>query len=393
MFFPFRNSVPKRNPRRKPAARPLILETLEDRTVPSTFTVSTLASSGAGSLRQAIQEANAHPGADVIQFDVAGTIELRSALPAITGTVNIDGSTAPGFAGTPVVEIDFNGFAGLTFDPGAAGSALQSLALDNAAGNGVTIHGAGNMFIAGNFIGLALDGSTAAGNAGNGLVLDGSSGDTIGGSTGLDRNVISGNGGDGILLERGASNNTITNNFIGTNVTGTLAVGNDGNGIALTNSSANLIGGTAPEAGNLIAWNEGDGVFVSAGNRNGLSENSIVANDQLGIELGAGANRNQAAPVLDPPQFVGSGFQVSGTLSSTPKTTFTIDLFASEYAGSSGQYFLGSETVKTNAAGLATFTVSGPMPPGSSRYITATATDPLHNTSEFSAPVCLLICP
>ena len=170
---------------RKGVANSLRIQQLEDRSVPSTFSVLNLQNSGPGSLRQAILSANANPGADVIDFNVAGTIRLTSgALPTITGAVDIDGTAAPGFAGSPVVAVDFNNHGGLRFVAGSAGSDLRSLGLVNAAAAGVTINGVGNMLVAGNFIGLSLDGSTVAGNRGDGLSLNTSSGDTIGGTCG-----------------------------------------------------------------------------------------------------------------------------------------------------------------------------------------------------------------
>ena len=84
------------------------METLEDRILLSAITVSNLNDSGSGSLRQAILNANAQHGADTINFTVAGTIVLNSALPNVTDTVNIDGTSAPGFSGAPVVEVNFN---------------------------------------------------------------------------------------------------------------------------------------------------------------------------------------------------------------------------------------------------------------------------------------------
>lgn len=161
----------------------LIVESLEDRQVPSTFTVTTLSDSGAGSLRQAILSANANPGADSIQFSVAGTIELTSGpLPTITSNVTIDGTSAPGFAGNPVVEINFNNFTGLWFFPGSSGSTVQSLALVDAAGSGITISSANDITVTGNYIGLELNGTTVASNSGDGIKLVNSSGDTIGNS-------------------------------------------------------------------------------------------------------------------------------------------------------------------------------------------------------------------
>ena len=83
----------------------LSLESLEDRLAPATFTVTTTADAGAGSLRAAITAANASAGADSIEFDIPGagvrTINLASALPAITGQVTIKGPRSPAFSPSP----------------------------------------------------------------------------------------------------------------------------------------------------------------------------------------------------------------------------------------------------------------------------------------------------
>src|SRR5262245_66523186 len=70
------------------------LEALEDRTVPSTFTVGNLADSGPGSLRQAILDANALPGDDTINFSVTGIIQLAGALPSLSSNIDIQGPGA-----------------------------------------------------------------------------------------------------------------------------------------------------------------------------------------------------------------------------------------------------------------------------------------------------------
>ncbi len=167
--------------------------------------------------------------------------------------MDIEGISAPRFAGTPLIEVDFSQFGGLLFGPGSDGSTLRSLSLVNASGSGVTVNGAGSLLIVGNYIGLELDGTTALANGGNGLELDSSSGNTIGGATPLARNVISGNAGNGISLSD-SSNNQILGNYVGTDATGTLDRGNAGNGILVTNSSAenadnNLIGQSEPVPG------------------------------------------------------------------------------------------------------------------------------------------------
>jgi hypothetical protein len=254
---------------------PRAVERLEDRTLLTTFTVVNLNDSGSGSLRQAILNANNTAGADVINFQVAGTIALASSLPTVTGNVNIDGTTAPGFVGTPVIGIDFTNHAGLKFGAGSTGSAIRSLALFNASTNGLTLSGVSNIVVAGNDIGLRTDGSTAAGNKANGIELDnsmlgnyvgtdatgslarGNRGDgilisggsfynTIGTSAG---NVISANTGYGVLISAPAGHNTVNDNVIGLTAAGNAALGNHLDGVRINGSSSNTIGNTNPVSG------------------------------------------------------------------------------------------------------------------------------------------------
>src|SRR5580704_5904725 len=90
LFSSPRQHSKKQTSQRKRPKLSLSIELLEDRCVPSTFSVLNLNDSGAGSLRQAILNADNQPGADLINFSVAGTIRLTSgALPAITDTVDI----------------------------------------------------------------------------------------------------------------------------------------------------------------------------------------------------------------------------------------------------------------------------------------------------------------
>jgi hypothetical protein len=101
--------VPRKLVRKK--ISPPRLEALEDRNLLSTFTVVNTNDSGAGSLRDAINRVNADtsPGIDTIKFAIGSgvqTIALQSALPAITHSVIIDGTTQRGFAGTPLIELD-----------------------------------------------------------------------------------------------------------------------------------------------------------------------------------------------------------------------------------------------------------------------------------------------
>ena len=118
-----------------------IAEPLEPRRLLATFTVTSTADSGPGTLRAAILSANADPDADRITFnlpDPAQAITPTSALPDITHPVGIDGATQPGFTGTPLVRID-----GRTAGPGVVGLrlirrvTLREVAVINFSGDGV----------------------------------------------------------------------------------------------------------------------------------------------------------------------------------------------------------------------------------------------------------------
>ena len=160
-------------------SEPRGVEILEGRQLLATFTVTNLNPAGAGSLYRAIVQSNEIAGADIIDFDVAGTIRVgRASLPTINGPVTIDGSSAPSFAGSPVVTVDFHGSKGFEFAKGADGSVLSSLSLVNASNAGVTL-GASHVTVEGNYIGLRADGKTVAGNRGDGVRINASSHDDL----------------------------------------------------------------------------------------------------------------------------------------------------------------------------------------------------------------------
>ena len=404
------------------------LELLETRLTPTTFTVSTLDDSGDGSLRAAITSVNADTTADEIHFSVAGVIQLTSgALPAITNSVKIDGSTAPGFAGIPVVEIDNNGFAGLVLS--GSNSTLADLSIVNADGAGLTLNGSfgsrigGGVFgqninIVGNYIGLALDGSIAA-NTGVGVQLNGSS-STIGGITAADRNVISGNGGDGIQINIGSTPSLaplpagalVEGNFIGTDLTGQSAAPNQGNGVIIVNAGS-TIGGTDAGAGNVIAFNTQSGVMLAPGST--ILDNSIFSNGLKGIDIqdaqGVIPTPHVPAPVISyVVESPGSNpdsvqVQVGGVVDfgstglfgvSNANLTCTVQVFATlnGVPAGQGQIFVGTVQVTTNTNGFATFVLNNAsVPAGAGTTFTATVSIPLvfslSNTSEFSAPVAI----
>lgn len=145
--------------------------------------VNNLNNSGTGSLRAALEQANANPGLDVITFaaGLSGTIRLESALPEITGAVSIQ--ALPAGQSTPVIQIDFAGHSGLVLGSGSNGSSLIGLSLVGASGDALTLVSSNNT-IQNNFIGVDLDGLTALANQGNGITITNtSSGNLIGSTT------------------------------------------------------------------------------------------------------------------------------------------------------------------------------------------------------------------
>ena len=148
--------------------------------------VSNLNNSGLGSLRAAIEVANAAAGRDEIVFadGLTGTLTLSSALPQITGRVAIK-ALADGQS-TPVIQIDFAGHAGLTFAEGSGGSSLIGLSLVGASGDALTLISSNNT-LQDNYIGVDLDGTTVHANQGNGITITASStGNLIGSTTPAD---------------------------------------------------------------------------------------------------------------------------------------------------------------------------------------------------------------
>ncbi len=169
--------------------------------------------------------------------------------------------------------------------------------------NGVAIMGSaaqGNL-VAGSFIGLTADGKTALANGQNGVVITNATLNTIGGTQGVNGNIISGNTLNGVLIS-GGSGNRLLGNRIGTNAAGTIAVPNgvlsdiapssnattsttnsrssaNGFGVELLNTTLSVIGqgnaaaGKGP--GNLISGNYASGVLISGGHTNSLAGNVI----------------------------------------------------------------------------------------------------------------------
>lgn len=348
-----------------------------------------------------------------------------------------------------LTESDSNTILGNYIGTNAAGNASLSqddegiymgvgIYIQDGKNNTIGAPGAGNL-ISGNGTGIELrggftDGLTTSGNviqsnyigpnaAGdaaipnyNGIVvfaaiLNPVSSNTIGGvnsDTTMYGNLISGNGtgqgtGRGIqMIGPLVYDNTIQGNFIGTTADGTTALGNTGPGILLSVTN-NQIGGAG--AGNVIAHNGETAVTILDGTQNRISQNRMFGNAGLGIDAGMlfGANPVDSGDADQGPNnfqnFPEFGVTIpskgkilaKGELDSTPLQTFTLEFFLNSSVDDSGygegDTYLGSEIVLTDANGKANFSrvFAGTLSKGGS--VTATATDSIGNTSEFSLSV------
>jgi CSLREA domain-containing protein len=507
------------------------------------------------SLREAINASNSNVGKDTIAFSIGTgvqTIQPTSELPEITDPVIIDGTTQPGFAGTPIIEIRGDALTGNPNPKGiyitAGSSTIRGLVINRFVdGYAIYLKSNGDNIIQSNFIGTNVTGTSPVNNGnGNGIYIEPTvNNNLIGGTVAAEKNLISGNsvgillgdaniiqgnfigvdvtgtsaigmtepgspaigiliygdnnmlggtvdgaenvisgylnyaiqiengaentiqgnligttasgtapipesngiwinnqaanniiggsqvgagniiatGGTGINIESGADGTIVQGNFIGTDPTGTLNLGNGCDGIQIFNASNTLIGGTQAGEGNIIAYSgrtngcSGHGIQIikqtyapPLANNNRIQGNRIFSNKDLGIELvkimvgdgsvtsgptvndsldaDVGANNHQNYPVLIGTTATGNSLTVGGTLNSEPNKTYRIEFFSNSTCDPSGygegETYLGFTTVVTNSSGDATINtvLNAIVPP--SRVITATATDPDGNTSEFS---------
>jgi len=272
----------------------------------ATFTVTNTNDSGTGSLRQAILNANAAAsGPRTISFNIPGsgihTINLASALPAITKAVTLDGLAQSGAScginppHTLMIVLNGSnaglGANGITVTGGS--STIRGLVIEHFSGDGVRIQTNGNVTVQCNYIGTNSVGSAPAKNYGSGVTISNTANNTV------SRNLISGNG-TGVNISGSAARfNYVQGNRIGTNAAGTAAVGNAGAGVLLSNVPATYIGGNSAAQRNIISGNGGNGIHIEQGDLVEIEGNYIgtsasgsaaVGNGNQGIYVSHGTN-------------------------------------------------------------------------------------------------------
>ena len=428
---------------------------------PDTIEVTNTNDYGAGSLRQAIIEANKNPGLDEIVFNITTgpyTISPGFALPDIVDSVIIDGYTQTGASPASNVK-----------------SANLQIVLDGSLSSdetGLIIRNADDCVIRGlKILGFTNDGIGVEGNynsiegnhifdcALSGIYIGGDY-NTVGGMTPEQRNVVNG-GNVGIGIFPGATNNLIQGNYVGTDMSGKSDDGFHGHeGVAVGGSyntiAGNLISGYDGEIGvsiqqwegnpvpedNIVEGNKigtnvygnlsipnGLGILIDkavkttvrgnliAGNRfagievrnnislgNLITQNAIYDNGELGINLVAdddtwpgvtlndeddddtGPNKLMNFPVLTSAMATPGQLIVKGTIDTQDPRQVTLEFFANFAPDSTGygegEIFLGTTT--PNGQGKFTATLPSVSP---GMWISATATDPDNNTSEFALSI------
>jgi parallel beta-helix repeat protein len=275
------------------------------------LTVTTTADDGAGSLRQAILDANKNrpPNGTIntITFDVASgprTFAPATALPMITAPVTIDGATQPGYAGTSLIEIDGEWVTGdgLTLASGSGGSTIKGLDIYGfGSGAGIDILSGGNQVLA-CAVGIIEPSERTSDPNATGILIElGANNNSIGGTTSGAGNIIAGNIGNGIEIQDVYTNgNVVEGDLIGND--GSVPLPNGANGVFIgSGAKLNTIGGSTQSARNIISGNIYDGVDVAgsetyfnvvAGNDIGNDGASSLPNGADGVVIETGAQFN-----------------------------------------------------------------------------------------------------
>lgn len=309
--------------------------------------------------------------------------------------LGIDGSTSLGNGFTGIYLLGNSTATGTivggsTFAERNVSSANGSRTLT---GDGIRIEGPDGNTILGNYCGTDSTGTLARPNYWGGISMNESDNNIIGGTGAFEGNVCASNMNEGIYL-RNAANNIIIGNYIGTDKSGTLQLGNEDWGINISPAGANTnnrIGGSLAER-NIIAYNKnvpgyadgGPGVYVNTNShRNTITFNSIYCNEQKGIERNGAGNENLAAPII-----VSSA---TNDISGTAVANTTIHIYRNTntsiagWCDCEGEIYVGTTTA--DGSGNWAYTHSLGLSVGAASAVTATSTNATGSTSAFATCV------
>ncbi len=323
----------------------LVVGSLDSAAHANTYTVTTTAGSGVGSLRRAISDANANPGVDSIAFNIPGAsphvIAPTSALPQLTDPVVIDGTTQPGYSGAPLVVLDGSGVANvrgleiLAADCDVRGLVIHSWRVGvEVAASGATVEAC--------WIGIDASGVVArsnrngvrvlaagvfariadcvvSGNVEEAIELQSSDGVVEGCTIGLDpARAIALPNADGIVINAGAARNVVRSNHVAANPGSNVLIdeftttdnsvvdnvlGFDGNRVFTFSSTHGILVRDADSAlvqGNLIAASGSAGIRVEATRASSTGARlNRLANNRFGVFSSSYRMIDIAAPGLD----------------------------------------------------------------------------------------------
>jgi CSLREA domain-containing protein len=314
------------------------------------------ATPGECTLRAAIEEANTEEGPGHVGFDIAGAgphiITPVTSLPVVTGSLNIDGTTQPGYGGAPLITLDGSTAVGdgLHLGAGSDGSAIRGLAVNSFSGAGIVVD-SDDSVIAGNYVGVGSDGVTPLGNGMAGIIIEGNGGMVGGGLTaGGVANIIANNAGAGVIVSGSGAANALRGNVV---------YGNSGLPIDL--------------------------------NGDGPTDNDLDDAD-------SGPNNLQNSPVLMASQNTVAGMVVAAAFMGVPDAVYIIDFYQADSCGSAGQgealTYLGALGTRTTPVtldspggrGLVYANFGYDVPDG--QFITATLTDATSGDTSELWPVC-----
>jgi titin len=212
--------------------------------------------------------------------------------------VTIDGYSQPGASPNSLANAD-NASLQIILDGSTIGGDGLAIAASNSTVRGLVIDSFSNGIhllpaasqdvVAGNFIGIDFSGSSPRGNS-QGILVDGSVANTIGGTAPADRNLVAANFSQNILVTNNASTNLVAGNFVGLTASGTSTLTSPGNGVVMDGAPDNTVGGTALGAGNVIAGQGGDALQISGAGGNVVQGNLIGTDSTGAIALGDGTD-------------------------------------------------------------------------------------------------------